>query len=272
MKYVYAKLSRAGFCNLLYPWARAEVFAHRHNLQVLNPRWVRFLRLGVWFRREYHKRYYGGMMTSVGCISGIRRMVALLFGRKTVCDNAMFSEENPDFKCDVVIFEGMVGKMEPFLEYQEYVRDRFIQMVNPKLMDESKVDGLYVGVHIRRGDFCLTDKLKTSDEWFVKATRVALAQPEAMNVRTIRIFSDGYPEQLSFLVKAFPEFNVVISPKAPAVCDLLALSKSTVLVASPQSTFSAWAVFLGQMPSVWSGKHSVDKMYKRESKVILLRD
>ena len=73
MIYVYPKLTKSGLGNLLFDWARAEVFARKHNLPILNPRWVRFDRLGVWLRRERYKRYYGNSFRAAGFVTGIKR-------------------------------------------------------------------------------------------------------------------------------------------------------------------------------------------------------
>jgi hypothetical protein len=65
----------------------------------------------------------------------------------------------------------------------------------------------------------------------------------------ILVFSDARPEELAFLSKCE---GVTIMGPAPAIHDVLALSRASVLVGTNHSSFSEWAVFLGGMKSVWS--------------------
>src|SRR3954454_23821606 len=70
--YVYAKLSNAGLGNLLFPWARCEIFRPRHNLPMLAPRWTH-AKIGPLLRREKDKRYYIGLFSRKGYVSGLKR-------------------------------------------------------------------------------------------------------------------------------------------------------------------------------------------------------
>ncbi len=62
------------------------------------------------------------------------------------------------------------------------------------------------------------------------------------------IFSDARPEQLSALLAME---NVMLAGDNPSIVDMLLMARSKVLIASGHSTFSKWAAFLGQMPSLW---------------------
>lgn len=107
----------------------------------------------------------------------------------------------------------------------------------------------FLGVHVRRGDF-RQGGLAIDDAWYIRAVSQALrgAFPDGGRPQ-IRIFSDAAPQSLRFLAEAFP--NVTIQPKAPALLDLLHLSRCAALVGTSRSTFGMWAAFLGQMPSFW---------------------
>ena len=63
------------------------------------------------------------------------------------------------------------------------------------------------------------------------------------------VFSDGRPNELHFLSKCD---GVRLMPVAPAIHDVLALSRASVLVGTNHSSFSEWGAFLGGMKSVWS--------------------
>jgi len=157
----------------------------------------------------------------------------------------------------VIVFSGMEGGMHPFVRYQAYLKKRLRDITNVKYLCAACGSEPFVGVHIRRGDFCAST-LKTSNEWFVRATHRALEHDDAKGIKLIRVFSDGYPSELKFMQSAFNDKRVEIMPKNAPIHDLHYLSNATVLVASPHSTFSMWAVFLGQMPSVWGTRFLMD--------------
>ena len=39
-KYVYADLPRTGLCNMLFPWARAELYARDNAVKMIAPKWA----------------------------------------------------------------------------------------------------------------------------------------------------------------------------------------------------------------------------------------
>lgn len=57
MSYTFAKLPRAGLGNMLFVWARAEVFAYLNQIPVFTSSWTQ-PRLGPTLRREKGKRIY----------------------------------------------------------------------------------------------------------------------------------------------------------------------------------------------------------------------
>jgi hypothetical protein len=207
-------------------------------MPIIAPTWTRITRIGPWLRGERYKRYYGGDFTNNGYVKGFRKWWLLHFHKE-----------------DIVIEQGMEDFFLPFLKDQAIVRRALYSIINSEIVrciDEiadAEVNG-YIGVHVRRGDFAKAG-CKTDDEWFLKAVSAAIELDDAKGCSSIRIFSDGYPEELDFLRQEFKSKNIIIMPKAPAIQDILMLSRSKVLVCSPRSTFSMWGVFLGQMPSVW---------------------
>ena len=244
--YAYPKLARRGLGNMLFTWAQAVGYCHKTGAQMLAPVWVRIARIGPWLRHEKYKRYYGGQMTNDGYVSGVKKMLILFFK-----------------KTRVRIFTEMDGYFLPFIDSWDVVRDELHRIVDKRIIRDVEADakeGEFIGVHVRRGDFVQAGWV-TSDEWFVKAVKVALAYDREGIHKYIRVFSDGYPEELSFLQRAFPNERIIVMPKAPAIQDILLMSRSRILVCSPASTFSMWAVFLGQMPSVWMKDRIVPQLY-----------
>lgn len=248
MNYAYPDLARRGLGNMLFTWAQAVAYCHRTGARMIAPRWASLMRIGPWLRGERYKRYYGRNFTNKGYVWGWRRWLG-----------------------NVMVFRGMDGFFDPFLTEQGIVRDELWRIVNPRLVEDIRRmenEGPFIGVHIRRGDFKAAG-LCTADEWYLQAIRAALEMYGRKNA-LIRVFSDGYPEEVAFIARAFPEVRVVIMPKAPAIQDVLSLSKAEIAVCSPRSTFSMWAVFLGQMPSVWSKDSEVPRLYCGDDCTVLV--
>lgn len=63
------------------------------------------------------------------------------------------------------------------------------------------------------------------------------------------IYSDGRPEELGRLL-SLP--GVSWASRGSAIVDMLAMSRSSLLIASGASTYSAWAAYLGLVPSLTS--------------------
>ena len=259
MKYVYPFLPRCGLGNLLFPWARSVVYRRSTGAQMIAPVWTRVSRIGPWIRGERYKRFYGGEFTNDGYISGLKRWWLLHFA-----------------KADIHVERGMSGFFEPFLEELVEVRRELLSIVNPSIVRRvqgmKREKGNYVAVHVRRGDFTQAG-CKTEDDWFVRGVAAALDLEDAKGRSAILVFSDGYPDELNFLSEAFKAENVVVMPKAPAIQDILMLSEASVLVCSPQSTFSMWGAFLGQIPSVWKKSAGLEppRLYLNEAKEIYIK-
>lgn len=217
---------------------------------MLAPSWTGHIAIGPWLRGEKYKRFYGAQFTNEGYVNGIQRFFAL-------CN-----------KRDVRVFDSMKGFFEPFLDSQEDVQKELSRIVNPRIkqaVDSIANEGSFVAVHIRRGDFS-TLGCAVDDDWYRNALRMAVESSCAQSRTCIRVFTDGYPDQVSFLQHEFPQEKVLIMPKAPAIQDILCMSRSEILVGTPGSTFSMWAAFLGQMPSIWSRRDMPTRLYPSDNR------
>src|SRR5262249_28756870 len=58
--FAFPSVGRGGLGNMLFPWARAEVFRKRHGVPMLAPQWTQF-KIGPLLRGERDKRYYTGL-------------------------------------------------------------------------------------------------------------------------------------------------------------------------------------------------------------------
>lgn len=245
--FVFPQVNRTGLCNMLFPWARAVVYCHEQDLKMMAPQWTHFMRIGPWLRGERDKRYYLNQFTNEGYASnwfGLRPKI-----------------------CPTKVFSGMDDFFEPFIDAQDVIRKELWRIVNPKFATAAKDVGKekFIGCHIRRGDF-VTIGQGLGDEWYI--TGIKEARRIVGNL-PVKIFSDANAEKLKGITEVIDQSEVM--PESAAVQDLLSLSLSQALVCTPGSTFSMWAVFLGQMPSVWAKSRVLPpKMYVGDSKLILV--
>lgn len=253
MLYSYPRIGHFGLGNKLFVWARAEASAIEHNAKMLAPSFQQFPSIGAILRRERDMRMYRGNFDySVSeYVRGVRRLELLAFGKKiNECD------WRPNMDGCIVCFEGLrPGTISAIQRNHAEIKAGLRRITAKKI--HANVDIIasepFIGVHVRRGDFALAG-VQTSDEWYVRAIRHAIeiaGQP-----LPIRIFSDGTQSQLKFLLDSFRAEKLVIMPPAKPLHDIWALSRSAVMVGSSRSSFSMWAVLLGQMPSVWARENA----------------
>ncbi len=222
---------------------------------MLAPQWVNLFRVGPWLRRERDKRYYFSCFSNRQYVHGLTRWIILHSAIHVPEESALkHMVVNSDWRPFVIDFRGMDGFFSSFLLEHEYLFARLLETISPsiRLQLDSVLNKPFVAVHIRRGDF-QTIGQAIGNEWYLKALDVALADtapPRGLKKEDllIRVFTDGDAESVRF-ISLRP--NVVVMPQAPAIFDLLMMSRSLALVGTSRSTFSMWAAFLGQMPSYW---------------------
>lgn len=246
--YGYPNLMRAGLANMLAPWVRCFLWCREHDAQMLAPTWFKF-RIGPYRRRESDKRRYERLFTSAGYVRGARRLALLASARRI--------EEGTDppasgHRPTLVRFFGLGELLKPALGHSALVASELRRITRPEFIPPPRAEG-FVAMHVRAGDFEATDEMKLRArefnmrlplEWYVDAaTQLHAALPSAM----IRVFSDGTAEELAPILR-LPSVELVTG--GTAITDLLDMSGAEVLVASG-STFSTWAAYLGQVPSIW---------------------
>ena len=159
-----------------------------------------------------------------------------------------------NFSKQVKYFKGMNNLFTPFKTKQPYVKQELLKIVNPyHLKNAMKFNPDSIGIHIRMGDFIFTDDEQSlrGGAWNyrlpIKWYQHIIAKINEKSNLPICIFSDANEEDLHEILKLK---NCKIVHFGSAISDLIALSNSKVLVSSG-STFSMWASFLGQMPTIW---------------------
>lgn len=264
---VYPQLPRAGLGNMLLVWARAVLFAHINSFPVISPTWVK-IPIGPYLRGERYKRHYGNLFSNKDYVSKFVYFLANL-KKKQIHFNPVISKielsnlEPKEVDTHLFIFNQVPHWSDYFIDLQEHqpiIKDKLLSIIRPSVLEAISCRPTpQIGIHIRMGDFRVLKPeddftklglVRTPFSWF---TRVIDAVREIAGYDVpATIFSDGYDYELSELLKLS---KVSRASTASALSDILTLSRSKLLITSSGSTFSSWASYLGQCPTIWHPAH-----------------
>jgi hypothetical protein len=255
--YCQAVLPRAGLGNKLFPWARCRVFSREHNIPMIAPTWSQ-LQVRRLLRRDRDARVYGDLFKSAppGYVSGLARLWIRL--------NAVPSVDEPNDPGSpptrreaerTVVFRGEKDHFQSLTGWDEVLLEDLRMMTRERWVGRAdEVGEVTIGIHVRRGDFAEP----SSPDDFI--TRGAIRTPIEWFVRSLQAIREIHGYALpAFVVSDAPDsaLDVLLETEAvrridtgSAIGDLLVLSKAKLLIASGGSTFSGWAAFLGQMPTI----------------------
>lgn len=244
--YAYADLPRTGLCNMLNVWARAFLWAKDHGAEMIAPQWVKVFRIGPWIRGERDKRMYINQFGNYGYIKGVKRW-KLLHLRKHLLEH--YSETA---KTGIVVFSGQKHNLLDICSRRDDLRKELFAQAVPSICNRLRcLPDRFIAVHIRRGDFRSIGRT-LPESYYIRGIRMAAEQTTRV---PILVFSDAATDELRFLKEIGHDLysRINIMDPAPALHDVLALSKASVFVCTNGSSFSEWAAFLGGMPTFWSG-------------------
>jgi len=257
------RVAGAGIGNSLIAYFHALAHARETGATLIAPAWVS-LKLGPLLRGERSKRFYIGLFRpGPGELAGLRKLAALagsLFGVlgarwRTVPIAAPATARTNGRLTLVACRDYRFGPLKP---WRADIRRRLLEIAAAPLPAHGFGDGfgrgVYIAAHVRLGDFATaapadlrsgtTNNLRIPLDWYEAVLRRLRAEfPEL----PIHVLSDGTERELA-QVLAVP--GVRIRREDNDLAELLALAGARVLVGS-QSTFSRWAAFLGNMPSIW---------------------
>jgi hypothetical protein len=259
----FARISGSGLGNCFYTYFHAVVLAQQFGGTVIAPPWLN-IKLGPLLRGESSKRLYWRMFKPFpGEIYGFDKLVTLVRGyrRRAIVDiggpvpPALVRGRLNIVTSSKWTFEGL----QP---YRDMIRQRLMGIVNdPAPPDHSWGQGQFIAVHVRLSDFVTAadptlvvtrgGNTRIPLSWYVT---VAGALRRRYPDMPMFVFSDGKAEELQPLLAV----GARLYRSGSDMTDLLAMSSASILVGS-NSTYSRWAAFLGDMPSIWlSGAH-IDK-------------
>lgn len=273
---VYPQLPKAGLGNMLLVWARAILFAHINSLPVVTPAWGKFT-IGPYLRGERDKRYYGHLFSNHDYVSRLNFLLAHL-KKIHIHYNPVLSKieishlGSQPSEFHLFTFNQLPHWSDYFVdlkEHQPIIKDKLLSSIRPSILTAiSERQTPQIGIHIRMGDFralkpeedfTILGGVRTPFSWFIRVINV-IRGIAGFDV-PVTIFSDGYDRELSELLKLS---YVCRASTASALSDMLTLSRSKLLIASSGSTFSSWASYLGQCPTIWHPAHFYAGVFPRD--------
>jgi hypothetical protein len=254
--YGIIRIAGAGIGNCLYVYFHAVVMAKQANGRIIAPTWSS-VKIGPLLRMERSLRRYGTMFRSHpdevhGPMKALR-LASLWPGHTRV--QLGTGQPLRSAPAGLTIVRATEFSFDGLHHHRPMIRDRLLEiLVTRPNAPPNWGAGDYAAVHIRLGDFLPAEpdqiitgrvpNMRISMEWYERVIRrVRSVFPDL----PIHIFSDGREQELAALLALS---GVSLRREPTDIADLLALAQAKLLIGS-NSTFSRWAAFLGDMPSIW---------------------
>jgi hypothetical protein len=251
----FVRISGHGLGNCFYTYFHAVALAEKHGATLVAPPWF-CLKIGPLLRGSASKRLYWRMFKPFAAdIRGIRKFRTLLLSYRkrqvvkvgNVTEPALVAGATNFVVSDQFTFRGL----HP---HRALIRERLLGIVKDRVPESHDWgSGNYIAVHVRLGDFAAVadtarinrgePNLQIPLSWYI--TLIAALRKRYAD-KEIYLFSDGGEGQLKPLI----ELGAKLYRSGSDMTDLLAMAGASVLVGS-NSTYSRWAAFLGDMPTIW---------------------
>ena len=252
----FLRMSGSGLGNCFYNYFQAVALAERCNARVIVPPWFS-VKIGPMLRGQSGKRFYLGMFKPYrGDIGGLRKLCILLsrYWRRNIVEVDGSRPAALERGVLNVVTVNSKFTFDGLYPQRDAIRQRILGIVNdPVPPDHCWGRGKFIAVHVRMGEFAQVsdtklitggmDNVRIPLFWYVNLVKKLRACYPQM---PIFIFSDGKEHELMPLL----ELGATPYRSGSDMTDLLAMSAASILVGS-NSTYSRWAVFLGDMPSIW---------------------
>jgi hypothetical protein len=253
----------SGIGTRLFPWARCTIFSKINSISMLSPNWVQ-PRIGPLLRGGIDLNAYHRQILLLGLFSESENMVSGFNKYYTKCLYGRLPEPE-DFKKklapipngnSIITFSGDGGRFANLNGMDQLLYKYIREITKSKWLEfADSFTSIPIGINIRLGndfktpsnidDHYTNEATKTSVQWFVQSLKF-IRMTLGFNAPAY-VVTDGSAEDISELL-LLPNTHFV--RPGCAISDLLILSKAKVLLRSGGSSFSAWASFLGQMPTI----------------------
>jgi hypothetical protein len=253
--FLFVRFFGGGLGNLLFPWARAISHGHKYRVPVIFPTWPQ-IKIGTYLRREKDKRHYSGIFRPTRDYMVGWERIARLIGVRRIKEEDFLNdpESYAGGKKDyVVAITGYDGFFAPILDDHELIKKKLLEIVRREHIPSEPANP-YVAVHIRLGDFKVGNQTTPFEFFDSMLTQVRAALDDA----EILVFSDGHPSEIDWLLT---KHHAKLTSYGSSIADILAISRSRLLIASKNSTFCWWGSYLGRMPVIWPKDTSTHRIY-----------
>ena len=264
MCFIYPRLSRLDFSvirvggpglgNLFFPWARAVVASEKYKIPIIYPTWPQ-IKFGPIIRRESDRRNYINLFThNNSYISGYKKIYYRMFFKHKSEEELYNIHINSidNFKNVIFNIEGLGNYFKPILKSNNLIFSELKSILSNYNFNNRNDN--YIGVHLRYGDFISTNQ-NTEHDFYVNILKQIRTK---FSNYPIRIFSDGNYKEFKWAIEDFNAYHV---KSKSAISDILDMSRSNLLIGTANSTYSAWASFLGRMPVLWPEEHKLAYLY-----------
>lgn len=241
MSKVYVQFPKTGLGNMLLVWAKASVFAHINNLDLITSSWWGF-RWGALLRGENKKRIYKNYFTETEIGKRLLAKIKLINSSVEFDPAIEIVNDVHEKPGKTYVFKKVINDIDLFgsiRDHRIWIKEKIFSILHPERKKELEASIVpVIAVHIRRGDFKIANQ-QTPLNYFINAIKII--RESSMANLPVTIFSDADKKELADIL-ALPAVN--LEENKSDIVDILLMSKSRVLIISQSSTFSYWAAFL----------------------------
>lgn len=259
-----------GLGNRLFHWCDAKVYSYKFGCKFISPRWCRISvgkHLRQWRKARFsvepifeYAQSFRRLPGDYSYYRSINQCAFLPKIRLSQCSEISNLSKAPNA---LVYFDKSCYEFKDYEPYRENLTKDLLASIQPRLFEKAiAIERPYIGIHVRLGDgfkppepgsdgFIRTGWLQqTPIQWFKEALR--LTREATGENFPAYIFSDGSASQLESLLG---EENTFLYKSNNPVVDLLALSRSWLILGSGSSSFSAFAAYLGSSHAITAPGH-----------------
>lgn len=231
------RIGGMGLSNCLLVYARALCLARKLDAQLITPTWSQF-NFGTYLRNESDKRHYWHFFKQED-ISGFKKYYLI---------NTLYKISEHELKLlkyiknqDVIIeVKGVQPYFKELVTERDYIVENVLNLIHPFRLKEVQNFSFTrkIGIHIRLGDY--HPSAQKSLTWYLEIIKKTDLHTNCSY--EFLLFSDGKAEELTQLLNYSQ--RIEHTHFGSSIADLVALSKCVFIIGS-NSTFSAWASFMG---------------------------
>ncbi|MFA6599599.1 MAG: hypothetical protein WCU74_01105 [Candidatus Omnitrophota bacterium] len=213
---------------------------------MLSPAWGQ-LKLGPLIRGESDLRIYHDLFKKrTNEIGGNKKLwIRLSYKKEKEPQDIRGLNVNEALQKRLIIFEGYEKFFFPLNEWNVFLHEAILDMTVKKWRDRvaNICDIPPIGIHVRMGD--QVGHRANPISWYVGILN-AIRKAVGYSVSAFLV-SDGAEIELKELLH---QRNVCLIRTGSSISDLLTLTKAKTLIGTGCSTFTAWASFLGRIPTI----------------------